>query len=52
MNVLNKGKVLILTGNYGDGHIQVAQALYDAIEIRYPTLEPVIFLTLWNGFIL
>ncbi|WP_342046183.1 MGDG synthase family glycosyltransferase [Bacillus sp. OTU530] len=43
MNVLNKEKVLILTGNYGDGHIQVAQALCDAIEIRYPTLEPVIF---------
>jgi len=43
MNVLNKEKVLILTGNYGEGHIQVAQALYDAIVIRYPNLEPVIF---------
>ncbi|WP_419881990.1 MGDG synthase family glycosyltransferase [Peribacillus sp. B-H-3] len=43
MNVVNKEKVLILTGNYGDGHIQVAQALHDAIQIRYPSLEPVIF---------
>ncbi|MBT2656046.1 glycosyltransferase [Bacillus sp. ISL-18] len=43
MKVVNKEKVLILTGNYGDGHIQVAQALNDAIQIRYPSLEPVIF---------
>ncbi|MCM3727919.1 glycosyltransferase [Neobacillus cucumis] len=43
MKAVNKDKVLILTGNYGDGHIQVAQALHDAIQIRYPALEPVIF---------
>ncbi len=43
MNVLNKEKILILTGNYGDGHNQVAQALHDAIQIRYPSLQPVIF---------
>ncbi|ULT54469.1 glycosyltransferase [Neobacillus drentensis] len=43
MKVVNKEKILILTGNYGDGHIQVAQALNDAIQIRYPSLEPVIF---------
>jgi len=43
MMVVNKEKVLILTGNYGDGHIQVAQALNDAIQMRYPSLEPVIF---------
>jgi processive 1,2-diacylglycerol beta-glucosyltransferase len=36
-------KVLILTGNYGDGHIQVAQALHDAINIRFPELEPVVY---------
>ncbi|WP_377520259.1 glycosyltransferase [Priestia megaterium] len=43
MKVVNKEKILILTGNYGDGHIQVAQALHEAIQIRFPTLEPVIF---------
>lgn len=43
MNVTKTEKVLILTGNYGDGHIQVAQALYDAIQLRYPSFEPVIF---------
>ncbi|PFO09631.1 1,2-diacylglycerol 3-glucosyltransferase [Bacillus sp. AFS076308] len=43
MKAENKEKVLILTGNYGDGHIQVAQALQDAIQIRYPALEPVIY---------
>lgn len=42
MNSINREKVLILTGNYGDGHIQVAQALHDAINIRFPNLEPVI----------
>jgi processive 1,2-diacylglycerol beta-glucosyltransferase len=40
---INKEKILILTGNYGDGHVQVAQALYEAIQLRFPTLEPVIF---------
>ncbi|WP_240501913.1 glycosyltransferase [Bacillus sp. MUM 13] len=35
-------KVLILTGNYGEGHTQVAQALNDAINIRFPELKPVI----------
>lgn len=40
---MNKEKILILTGNYGDGHIQVAQALQEAIQIRFPRLEPVIF---------
>ncbi|MEH7413811.1 glycosyltransferase [Neobacillus drentensis] len=43
MKTATKEKVLILTGNYGDGHIQVAQALHDAIEMRYPSLEPVVF---------
>ncbi|MBM7653417.1 MGDG synthase family glycosyltransferase [Neobacillus cucumis] len=43
MKLVNKEKVLILTGNYGDGHIQVAQALDEAIQIRFPELEPVIF---------
>ncbi|PGZ94966.1 1,2-diacylglycerol 3-glucosyltransferase [Bacillus pseudomycoides] len=43
MEVVSKEKILILTGNYGDGHIQVAQALHEAIQIRFPTLEPVIF---------
>jgi processive 1,2-diacylglycerol beta-glucosyltransferase len=40
---INKEKILILTGNYGDGHVQVAQALYESIQLRFPTLEPVIF---------
>jgi processive 1,2-diacylglycerol beta-glucosyltransferase len=40
---INKEKILILTGNYGDGHVQVAQALYEVIQLRFPTLEPVIF---------
>ncbi|WML50954.1 glycosyltransferase [Neobacillus sp. PS3-12] len=39
---INKEKILILTGNYGDGHVQVAQAIYEAIQLRFPTLEPVI----------
>lgn len=39
----DKEKILILTGNYGDGHIQVAQALHEAIQVRFPALEPVIF---------
>lgn len=43
MKAVNKGKILILTGNYGDGHIQVAQAIHEAIQIRFPSLEPVIF---------
>ncbi|MGG1675704.1 glycosyltransferase [Neobacillus sp. NRS-1170] len=43
MKVVNKEKVLILTGNYGDGHIQVANAMHEAIQIRFPALEPVIF---------
>jgi len=43
MKVGNKEKILILTGNYGDGHIQVAQALHDAIQISHPSAEPVIF---------
>ncbi|MBP1966692.1 MGDG synthase family glycosyltransferase [Paenibacillus aceris] len=42
MKIVNKHKVLILTGNYGDGHIQVAQALHDAMRVRYPDSEPVI----------
>lgn len=37
-----KEKMLILTGNYGDGHIQVAQAIQDAMQIRFPHMEPVI----------
>jgi processive 1,2-diacylglycerol beta-glucosyltransferase len=40
---LMKKRILILTGNYGDGHIQVAQALHDAIHIRFSELEPVIY---------
>jgi processive 1,2-diacylglycerol beta-glucosyltransferase len=43
MKTVNKEKILILTGNYGDGHIQVAQALHDAVRIRFPQMEPVIF---------
>ncbi|OIK13015.1 1,2-diacylglycerol 3-glucosyltransferase [Bacillus sp. MUM 116] len=43
MKAINKEKILILTGNYGDGHIQVAQALNEAIQIRFPSLEPVVF---------
>lgn len=43
MKVVTKEKVLILTGNYGDGHIQVANALHEAIQMRFPALEPVIF---------
>ncbi|WP_338532875.1 MGDG synthase family glycosyltransferase [Paenibacillus peoriae] len=37
-----KERMLILTGNYGDGHIQVAQAIQDAMQIRFPHMEPVI----------
>ncbi|MBU8918419.1 glycosyltransferase [Bacillus sp. FJAT-29953] len=43
MNAVKKEKILILTGNYGDGHIQVANALNEAIQIRFPDLEPVVF---------
>ncbi|MBI0577358.1 glycosyltransferase [Neobacillus cucumis] len=43
MKAINKEKILILTGNYGDGHIQVAEALNEAIQIRFPSLEPVVF---------
>ncbi|AUO07107.1 1,2-diacylglycerol 3-glucosyltransferase [Paenibacillus jamilae] len=42
MKKVNKEKILILTGNYGDGHIQVAQALQDAMQIRFPHMEPVV----------
>ncbi|ASR45802.1 1,2-diacylglycerol 3-glucosyltransferase [Paenibacillus kribbensis] len=42
MKKVTKEKILILTGNYGDGHIQVAQALQDAMRIRFPHMEPVI----------
>ncbi len=42
MKVAKKEKILILTGNYGAGHVQVANALQEAIQIRFPTLESVI----------
>ncbi|MED3564317.1 MGDG synthase family glycosyltransferase [Bacillus xiapuensis] len=42
MKVAKKEKILILTGNYGEGHVQVANALQEAIQIRFPTLESVI----------
>ncbi|MEH7108547.1 MGDG synthase family glycosyltransferase [Bacillus sp. JJ1764] len=43
MKALNREKVLILTGNYGDGHVQVAKALHEAIQLQYSNLESVIF---------
>ncbi|MGZ0043057.1 MGDG synthase family glycosyltransferase [Paenibacillus ottowii] len=42
MKKVKKEKILILTGNYGNGHIQVAQALQDAMQIRFPHMEPVV----------
>lgn len=45
-----KEKMLILTGNYGDGHIQVAQAIQDAMQIDF--IWNLSLLILWNGSIL
>ncbi|MDN4080321.1 glycosyltransferase [Paenibacillus polymyxa] len=42
MKKVKKEKILILTGNYGNGHNQVAQALQDAVQIRFPHMEPVV----------
>jgi processive 1,2-diacylglycerol beta-glucosyltransferase len=42
MKSVKKEKILILTGHFGDGHIQVAQALHEAIQNRYPGMEPVV----------
>jgi processive 1,2-diacylglycerol beta-glucosyltransferase len=36
-------KILILTGNYGDGHIQVANAIQDVTRMQYPEFEPVVY---------
>lgn len=42
MKKVKKEKILILTGNYGNGHNQVAQALQDGVQIRFPHMEPVV----------
>lgn len=39
---MRKNKILILTGNYGEGHKQAAAALYKAIRLRQLDYEPVI----------
>lgn len=39
---MRKNKILILTGNYGEGHKQAATALFKAIRLRQLDIEPVI----------
>lgn len=35
-------KILIITGNYGEGHKQAANALYKAIQLRRLNYEPIV----------
>lgn len=37
-----KDKVLILTGAFGEGHLQVARAIEQAMKIRSPKADPVV----------
>jgi processive 1,2-diacylglycerol beta-glucosyltransferase len=39
---MRDNNVLILSGNYGDGHLQVAKAIEDAFRITYPHLNSVL----------
>ncbi|WP_035101099.1 MGDG synthase family glycosyltransferase [Aneurinibacillus terranovensis] len=36
-------RILILTENFGDGHSKVAQAISEAVGMRFPDGEPVVF---------
>jgi processive 1,2-diacylglycerol beta-glucosyltransferase len=35
-------KILILTGNYGEGHLKSAAAIRDSLKISHPSAEPII----------
>lgn len=37
-----KDKVLILTGAFGEGHLQAARAIEQAMKIRSPKADPVV----------
>ncbi|WP_027415871.1 MGDG synthase family glycosyltransferase [Aneurinibacillus terranovensis] len=39
---MKREKILILSGNYGEGHQQAARAISEAIQLRHFELEPVI----------
>ncbi|GGD66812.1 MGDG synthase family glycosyltransferase [Paenibacillus nasutitermitis] len=39
---MHNGKILILTGNYGDGHQQAAAAIGHSMQLNYPGAETVI----------
>lgn len=43
MESLKNDKILILSSNYGDGHFQAAQAIYEAIKLTKPVTEAVVF---------
>ncbi|MEY2194445.1 glycosyltransferase [Neobacillus sp. BF23-41] len=42
MNKSANDKILILSAKFGDGHKQVATAIYEAIEFTLPNVEPII----------
>lgn len=39
---MKKEKILILSGSYGDGHQQAANAIREAARLRYPDMEVVV----------
>jgi processive 1,2-diacylglycerol beta-glucosyltransferase len=42
MNAMRREKILILYGNYGEGHRQAALAIQESMQIHHPNLEPVL----------
>ncbi|MEH7378492.1 1,2-diacylglycerol 3-glucosyltransferase, partial [Neobacillus drentensis] len=42
MNKSANDKILILSAKFGDGHKQVATAIFEAIEFTLPNVEPII----------
>lgn len=43
MSKVTKNKILILSGTFGQGHLQAAKALEEAVQLRFPNVQPVVF---------
>lgn len=42
MNHWEKGKVMILSSNYGEGHAQAAKAVEEALKLHYPLVQSIV----------
>ncbi|MBE3569860.1 MAG: 1,2-diacylglycerol 3-glucosyltransferase [Bacillales bacterium] len=43
MSKVTKNKILILSGTFGQGHLQAAKALKEAVQLSCPNVQPVVF---------